>query len=191
MVPQRLACGTAPAAARRMAFRAERALCACAIALFAACATQTRYAEGRGDDGYREQRIEDDRWRVSFRGNANTDLAAVEHALLYRAAELTLQQGYEWFRVVDHDTDAKTRVETTAPHRPFYDGFGRLYYHPRFGWFAWHDPFWDNEIRVRERTRYEASAEIQLGRGPKPEESQVYGAREVERNLRGEVAWPS
>ncbi|HEU4430488.1 MAG TPA: hypothetical protein VFT98_17130 [Myxococcota bacterium] len=68
-----------------------------------ACATETRYqpAEGPGDYGYREQRIESDRWRVAFRGNSMTELESVEQALLYRAAELTLEQGFAWFRIVD------------------------------------------------------------------------------------------
>ncbi|HEU4430489.1 MAG TPA: hypothetical protein VFT98_17135 [Myxococcota bacterium] len=43
---------------------------------------------------------------------------------------------------------------------------------------------------MREVTQYEASAEIELGRGPKPDESRVYAAREVEENLRGQIRWP-
>jgi hypothetical protein len=108
-------------------------LALCLVAALAACASETRYqpAEEPGDYGYREEQIESDRWRVSFRGNSMTDLESVERALLYRAAELTLQQGYDWFRIVDRDTEAERHLQTTGFRRPFTDGFRHSYFHRR------------------------------------------------------------
>ena len=54
--------------------------------------------------GYSEQRIEENRYRVSFAGNSATSRQTVEDYLLYRAAELTVQTGHDWFEVVDRDT---------------------------------------------------------------------------------------
>jgi hypothetical protein len=74
-----------------------------------ACATPTPYAPAAptrsATNGYSEQRIEPARWRVNFSGNSLTSRETVETYLLYRAAELTLQQGHDWFSVVTRDTE--------------------------------------------------------------------------------------
>jgi hypothetical protein len=41
---------------------------------------------------------------VTFAGNSATSRQTVEDYLLYRAAELTVQTGHDWFQVVDRDT---------------------------------------------------------------------------------------
>lgn len=80
-------------------------LLAAALGLVAACAAEpTRYQQARDGYGYSEQQIEEDRYRVSFAGNAATSRQTVEDYLLYRAAELTVQTGHDWFEVVDRDT---------------------------------------------------------------------------------------
>jgi hypothetical protein len=73
--------------------------------LLAACAGgPTPYQQARDGYGYSEQRIEENRYRVSFAGNSATSRQTVEDYLLYRAAELTVQTGHDWFEVVDRNT---------------------------------------------------------------------------------------
>src|ERR1700742_2196874 len=60
--------------------------------------------------GYSETRIEPERWRVSFAGNSMTSRETVEGYLLFRAAELTLQNGGDWFAIVDRQTDRNART---------------------------------------------------------------------------------
>ena len=73
--------------------------------LLAACAgTPTPYQQARGGYGYSEQQIEENRYRVSFAGNSATTRQTVEDYLLYRAAELTVQTGHDWFEVADRNT---------------------------------------------------------------------------------------
>ena len=73
--------------------------------LLAACASgPTPYQAAQGGFGYSEQQIEDNRYRVSFAGNSATSRQTVEDYLLYRAAELTVQTGHDWFTVVDRHT---------------------------------------------------------------------------------------
>lgn len=74
-----------------------------------ACATPTTYqpATKAGGVGYTEQRIENDRWRVSFRGGSGASAAQVMDYALLRAAELTLAQGYDWFQVTGRYTEAE------------------------------------------------------------------------------------
>jgi hypothetical protein len=73
---------------------------ALALAL-AGCAAPTPYQPSWMGDGYgySEQRIEENRYRVSFAGNAAMPRETLENYLLYRAAELTLAQGGDWFVV--------------------------------------------------------------------------------------------
>ncbi|HVY89226.1 MAG TPA: hypothetical protein VG942_10185, partial [Hyphomonadaceae bacterium] len=89
------------------------ALAAGALAL-AACATPTPYqplgAETGVSGGYSSQRIASDRYRVRFSGNNLTSRQTVENYLLYRAAELTAQEGYDWFAMNDRDTERKSHT---------------------------------------------------------------------------------
>jgi hypothetical protein len=161
-------------------------------ALLAACATETAYGPRDASGyGYTETRIEPNRFRVAFSGNSLTDQETVETYLLYRAAELTLQQGYDWFEIVDRDTEASRRVVGTGPYPGFYGSpFSYRYYHPVYGWYPWYDPFW-NDVSYREVTRYEADAEVFMGRGEKSDSPRAYDAREVQANLGTQIQYPS
>lgn len=157
-----------------------------------ACATPTPYQEaGQADRyGYSEQAIESDRYRITFSGNSLTERETVETYLLYRAAELSLERGFEHFTVVERATDEERRGY--GYHDPFYDSFfvRYRYYHPRFGWYGYRDPFWDNEFRYREITRYEATAEIVMGRTPTGDDARDFNAREVLANLGPDIVRP-
>jgi hypothetical protein len=89
------------AMARPIASQLVVALCL----LLAACAAKpTPYQAAQGGFGYSEQQTEENRYRVSFAGNSATSRQTVEEYLLYRAAELTVQTGHDWFQVVDRNT---------------------------------------------------------------------------------------
>ena len=164
----------------------------------AACATSTPYAPAgfngqRG--GYAEQRLENDRFRVSFAGNSVTSREQVEMGLLLRSAELTLESGFDWFSTVERATDRD--VSYSAFRDPFYRPYSRFWgpswrYYGRYGWSRWNDPFWGrSDIDVREIDRFEANAEIILGRGPKPAgDPNAFDAREVVSNLAARVTRP-
>ncbi|WP_203290827.1 CC0125/CC1285 family lipoprotein [Maricaulis parjimensis] len=163
-----------------------------AAATLAACATPTPYqAADGGRSGYSQTQIESNRFRISFRGNSLTDRETTENYLLYRAAELTVENGYDYFTVVTRATDEDTRVTGTGIHRSYYSAFPvhYTYYHPRWGWRGWRDPFWD-DLNYREITRYEASAEIFMGRGERPDDPEAFDARDVMGNLGSEIIRP-
>ncbi len=165
-------------------------ICISALASLAACATATPYQQAAsGPYGFEETAIESDRYRVSFSGNSLTDRETVENYLLYRAAELTLEQGYDHFSIATRDTDEDTR--TVGSRSPFYSpyGFRYRYFHPGFGWYGRRDPFWD-DVNIREITRYEAQAEILFGRGPAPDTPEAFEAREVIENLGPSIVLP-
>jgi len=166
----------------------------------ASCATPTPYQpatnSGAARGGYSDQRIDGDRFQVSFAGNSLTSRETVERYLLYRAAELTVQNGFDNFVLVSRDTETTSR---TYVDRGFGGGgFGGprwgggygywrpswRWYRPSYGWRSWDpffgDPFYDNDFDVRTINRYEATAEIVVGKGPKPGGNlRAFDAREV------------
>jgi hypothetical protein len=156
-------------------------------AALAACETATPYqplqtgVEASG--GYTESRIEDNRWRVSFRGNDETPRNVVETYMLYRAAELTLAQGYDWFEAAQRHTDTHTSGYAT--------GYG-----PGWGWGwrrwgPWGGAFWDNDVSFDTEQRYDAAVEIVLGHGPKPaDDPHAFDARQVVANLGPKIVRP-
>jgi hypothetical protein len=165
-------------------------LLALAVGLLAGCATQTPYQPaGPGSEGYgyHEQTIEPNRVRISFRGNSLTDRETVENYLLYRAAELTLQRGKDYFIIASRETERHSRLQGFDHSR-----FGYWFFSPRHGWGYWYDPFWDDPMEYREITRYEAFAEIAMFNGQKPADNpNAFDAREVQSNLQGRIVRPS
>ncbi|MBX9747452.1 MAG: hypothetical protein K2X34_11160 [Hyphomonadaceae bacterium] len=164
-------------------------LLAVAAGLLTACATATPYQPAATDTyGFQEQRIESNRLRITFRGNTLTERETVETYLLYRAAELTLESGFDYFIVADRDTERESRLQGSYRPRFAYDYW---YFSPRRGWSPFYDPFWDEPTSYREVTRYEAVAEIAMFRGPKPaDNADAFDAREVQQNLQGRIVRP-
>ena len=173
---------------------------AAALAL-AGCATTTPYQPAgfngqRG--GYAEQRVDQNRYRVSFAGNSVTSREQVEMSLLFRAAELTAENGYDWFSTVNRATDRDVRY--VQDYDPFYAGYGRGWgpswrYYRRGLWSPWGfggpGRFGWNDHEVREIDRFEASAEIVMGRCAKPaDDPNAFDAREVMSNLGPRITRP-
>lgn len=173
-------------------------LTACAVAsltMLSACATPTPYApadlttQRSYNPGFSEVRLEDGRYRLTFAGNDMTSRDTVETYLLYRAAELTVQDGYDWFEVVNRDTDSRSRTVYSDPFPNAYSGLSWRFY-SRSRWSAWGMGYdtWD----AREVKRYEARAEIVMRRGQKPEGvANAYDARSVRGNLESRIVRPT
>ena len=190
----------------------NRILLSAAAALslgLAACETATPYqpappgpTQASNGYGYRDYRVDAAHWRVTFAGNSLTSRETVEKYLLYRAAELTLQQGADWFQTTDRHTERNTSYYGAGDPfyaSPFWSTYGwgwRPYwgYGGAFGWRTWDPwrggPFWANDIDIQQVNRFEASAEIVIGRGPAPEGQRVFNAHEVVANLGPSIVRP-
>jgi hypothetical protein len=172
----------------------------------AGCATPTPYQPNipgtAQSGGYSEVRIEPNRFRVTFSGNSLTSRQTVESYLLYRSAELTVAQGYDWFEAADRHTDKRT--DYYASPDPFYAspyyhtwGYGFRpswrYYRGGFGWRTWdpwgRDPFWGG-MDIQQVNQYQATAEIVLGRGAKPNNPSAFDARAVLNSLGPSIVRP-
>jgi hypothetical protein len=168
-----------------------------AALMLSACATPTPYQPRvRGatvSGGYSEQRLEENRYRVMFTGNSLTSRERVENYLLYRAAELTKQAGYDGFTIVARATDPHSY---TTGYRTGPFGYWTPYWRYRYGgfWHSWdpwgRDPFWGDTIDIQTVTNYEASAEIVMSRGRRPNDPMSFDADEVLRNLGPTIQLP-
>jgi hypothetical protein len=158
--------------------RLAAAVTATAVVLaggLSACASYVPYgpATGRAGVGYFEQAIEADRYRVGYHGPSGMSRNEVEDLAMLRAAELTLERGYDWFRVVGRYGDL---APPTTPRFSFGVGgasFGRR-----------------SAVDVSTASgfggepTFVANLEVLTGKGAKPPSPDVYDARSVAEAIR-------
>lgn len=145
-------------------------LLSAALVALTACAGPTPYQPAVNGYGYAEQQIESNRYRVSFAANSLTGRQTVENYLLYRAAELTIRLGGDYFVLVDRDIEPSTRYPSS------YGGYG---YPGAWGPPYRHSAFFSTGTE-RPITEYRAYADIVIYRGPKPsDDPNAYDAQEV------------
>ncbi len=172
-------------------------------ALLMTCVTPTPYQPADQRYGYSQQQIETGRYQVSFSGNSLTDQKTVENYLLFRAAEITVESGNDYFVVAARDTKEDTTYRATPyyfpnhyfhyslhyGHSPYYGRYGRYGGYGgygRYGGFGLGYDYYSQPI-----TRYTATADIVTYRGDKPEDNaSAYDARDVMRNLGPNIVRP-
>jgi len=164
-----------------------RAGAAALIALLGACVTASPYqarTEPAGA-GYTDERLGEARWSVEYAGGAGDSRETVETYLLYRAAELTARNGYDWFVSSDHAIDTETdvvveaqRVRESPAWRPQWRRKRSL------RWTDWmpagaepSQPSMPPAAQAVQRERYAAREVIVMGRGAAP--SGAFEARRV------------
>jgi len=140
--------------------------------------------------GFTDQRLDDTHFRVTFKGNDLTSREQVETYLLYRAAELTVSQGYDWFEMVDRSTE--NRGAAFVPAYGYWSPYWR--FHGGWGWGAW-DPYgggpWGGGYDMERIDEYQAIADIAVGHGAKPEHDvRAFDARSVMANLAPKITRP-
>lgn len=158
------------------------AVAASALAL-TACASLAPYGPSMGPNGqgFSEQRIESDRYRITYRGVGAPGPVA-DRALL-RAAQLTTEQGYDWFEVTQRYIDG--RPDSAGGVRPSLSvGGGSSRYNGRYGGFSSSGVGVGVGLNFSGPSPTSTVLEVRLGRGQRPERSEAYDARDVQRNLR-------
>jgi len=75
------------------------------ISLVSGCTTP--YQSEGFTGGYSETQLAEDRYMVSFRGNGYTGLGTVELYLIYRCAELTDWEGFDYFIIEESNIQEK------------------------------------------------------------------------------------
>lgn len=158
----------------------------CCAGLFACTTAPTPYQAQDDRYGYTEQQIEDDRYRVTFAGNAATPRETVRNYMLYRAAELTVASGHDYFTVVDQQVEG--RGDGTATPRVGLGVGSGGYGGSNVGLGVGISTF----LGGSDDARYTAFADIVMGDGEKPiDVPNAYDAREILERLGPEVTGPA
>ena len=148
-------------------------IAASALAL-TACASLAPYGAqmGPGGQGYSEQRIENNRYRVTYNGVGAP--GAVADRALYRAAQLTTDQGYDWFEVTSRWTDG--RADSAGGLTPNVSiGAGSS----RYGGYRSSGVGVGLGLNLSGPSVTSTTLEIVMGRGAKPQHPEAYSARGV------------
>jgi hypothetical protein len=154
---------------------AGAALLAALLALPGCAAQPTPYQPAADGYGFSNQQIEGNRFRVTFAGNSETSLDTVRNYMLYRAAEVTVQSGHDYFVVVDQNTQSSTSYRGTGSS-PF--GFGTGFRGD--GGFG----VGFSSFSAIPSDSFTSWADIVVGDGPKPAgDVNAYDAHEVLRQL--------
>jgi len=156
----------------------------CALSL-SACASLPAYhpASSSGASGFSDQKIDETHYRVAFQGDASTPRHRVEDYLLYRAAELTDEKGFDYFVIME----TKTTIKTVQRGSALYGRYDHYHGHPiySFPYYAYgYDWGYPLDTETREYTRYSAMAFIDMYKGSKPiNNDRAFDASDVLENL--------
>ncbi len=148
-------------------------LAASALAL-SACASLAPYGQQMGPrgQGYSEQQIETNRFRVTYNG-VGAPGPVVDRAL-YRAAQLTADQGYDWFEVTQRWIDG--RPDSAGGVRPNVSiGAGS----GRYGGYSSSGVGVGLGFNISGPQPISTTLEIVMGRGQRPDHADAYDARGV------------
>ena len=148
--------------------------------------------------GFSEQRIAPDRFLVKFHGNELTSRERVEAYLLYRAAELTVQNGYDSFAMEHQGMEHDVRTYAEPRYGPWWGPYWHPawgYYRGGYGWNYWDPwrggPFWGSYVDTRTVEAFEARAEIAMMKGaPPPNVRHALDARTVMARLAPTIELP-
>lgn len=143
-----------------------------------ACASLAPYGpqQSASGQGFSEQRIESDRFRVTYRGVGAP--GPVADMALLRAAQLTTEQGFDWFIVTQRYVDG--RPDSAGGMRPTLSvGYGAS----NFGGWRASGTGVGVGVDFSGPSPTSTILEVRMGRGGQPPEAEVYDAREVQASL--------
>lgn len=149
----------------------------------AACASLAPYnaQTGPGGQGYTEQRIENNRYRVTYYGVGAP--GPVSDFALLRAAELTTQEGYDWFEITQRWVDG--RPDSAGGVRPSVGvGYGSSRYDGRYGRYSSSGVGVGVGLNFTGPSPTSTSLEVLMGNGSRPDRPDAYDARGVQDAIR-------
>ena len=157
-------------------------------AVLGACGSTPKYAPADDVDsyGYYSTQLSENRYRIVYNGRRSTSLNTSRDYALLRAAELTLREGYDWFRIVERET-----VSFNEPQPQSGLSYERAHHVERScGLLSCSQsvrPWTSTRLDMssdRGRTKHSHALEIVMGKGEPPEDdSDYYQADEAVRSL--------
>lgn len=149
--------------------------CLATATLLAACSTPTRYepAMKRGESGFTESRIEQNRYRITFRGGSGEPVQRVRDLALLRAADLAFAANYDWFEVVNSYDEA---FEGPGPSIGLGVGGGN------YGRSSGVDVGVSTGFKLSGPVRA-STIEVLMGNGPRPDRPSAYEAKAIRQSI--------
>lgn len=93
-----------------------------AVGIFiSGCATS--YQKNGFTGGFSETQLSENVWKVHFRGNAKTTMERATDFCLLRSAELTLENGYEYFAIIGDESNTNSSSFST-PQQAYTNPYG-------------------------------------------------------------------
>lgn len=134
----------------------------------------------------------DNIYEVTVSGRQFTSRDAVEGRLLRDTAQLTLRKGHEWFALLPmpREPNRQNPLRPVPTYGVKYVGWHAQWTYKLEGerWQPWRpewgSPFWADSIDRSRLIAFEASALVQMGSGPAPEEREPLDAQAVLRDVR-------
>ncbi|MND74811.1 hypothetical protein D3C80_664150 [compost metagenome] len=157
-------------------------LIAASALVLSACASLAPYGpqQSAGGQGFNEQRIESNRFRVTYNG-VGAPGPVVDRAL-FRAAQLTVDQGYDWFEVTQRWIDG--RPDSAGGVRPSVSiGAGSS----RYGGYRSSGVGVGLGFDLSGPQPTSTTLEVVMGRGAKPDRPEAYDARRVQDAIRNRL----
>ena len=153
-------------------------IAASALAL-GACASLAPYGpqQAARGQGFSEQRIESNRFRVTYNGVGAP--GPVADRALFRAAQLTVDQGYDWFEVTQRWIDG--RPDSAGGVRPSVSIGASS---GRYGGWSTSGVGVGLGFDISGPQPTSTTLEILMGRGARPDRPNAYDARQVRDSLR-------
>ncbi|WP_339721103.1 hypothetical protein [uncultured Paraglaciecola sp.] len=163
----------------------------CFLILVGCAAPQaTRYqaTSAENEFGYTQTQLTDTQHRIEFVGNRFTEASRIKDYAMLRAAELTIQKGYDWFTILTSETDRETKtrsemlVSGTASNQVVRQ-CGLLgcssYVTPGYSGARLETYVVDGKVST--------SLQISMGKGEAPDPSSAFNAKELATNMRQNI----
>lgn len=157
------------------------------VTMITGCASKPDYRQAEnGGFGYTETKLSDTQYRVHFKARGSDKSKAMDYAML-RTAELTLQSGYDWFRVTDRETLVDKESVQTSPQVGFSQRYTTVRECGVLGCRTTHQPTTQFQTGIfvggSEKSEIESILSVVMGENPQPSEGNSFDASQVKANL--------
>lgn len=155
--------------------------------LLTGCASQPDYHQAKnGGFGYSQSQLSDTQYRIHFKARGDDKAKAMDYAML-RAAEVTLEAGYNWFTVNHQDTLVDQEEAQSSPEFGFSQRYARV---TECGAISCRTALYPTSqfssgifVGGTQQSEIESVLQITLGRGEKPADGNSYDASQVQKYL--------
>lgn len=155
-------------------------LLAAATLTLSGCFGPSTYHPYNGNDGYTDTQLNNTLYEVRFYGNDMTSKDATYNMMLYRASQIALNGGYDYFRVLNSRFATQTETFTNPGEK---DTYVTKRKHHKVKTTTYTPP------STETYTRYTAIMRIRL-LAHNIRSSRVYNARTLRNSLHTQINWP-